>query len=178
MSYLTMIPADSLDVGENTMHQTVMSFFPAVLPGARDERRSTSNILFSTDEDRVLIRSDIAPTRAPATAVTRLDNGVPDAGSVIRFRVTVNAVRRIRDGKTEPVLDMESWLVTKLAPALSDVTMLRHDRTLTHTGTNPLQVDVVNGQAVVADTAALEEILRVGVGRAKSYGCGLMLVAG
>jgi CRISPR system Cascade subunit CasE len=177
MSYLTMIPADTLRTGDKTIHQTVMSFFPAELPGDPAARRAGSNILFTLDNDSLLIRSDIAPTRAPANARTLLATAVPETGTVVRFRLTVNAVRRGRSGGVTPVDDIETWIAAKLSPALSELTVLRHARALRHTGDTPLQVDTLDGQAVIADDAELETLLRAGVGRAKAYGCGLMLVA-
>ena len=42
--------------------------------------------------------------------------------------------------------------------------------------TRVVQVDTVDGIAIVKDSVELEKILLNGVGRAKSYGCGLLSI--
>lgn len=177
MSYLTVIDADM--VGVRTSHQAVMSLFPVSLPGTENMRRVNTNILFAVDGTRIIIRSDIEPTRVPVTAKTVRTplEDVAEPGDIIRFRVTVNAVRRLRGGGTAPVADIDSWIEQRLSSALDEVTVLAHERSVVHSGHSPLQLDVVDGQAVVTDVLELQRLMREGVGRGRAFGCGLLLVA-
>lgn len=124
-------------------------------------------------------------------------------GQPVSLRVAVNAVRR----KTEEVggkkktrvtsvpfdFDEEAleagdttvspWLARKLSPALRELEVVNHVRDVLKDpqakgGSKALQVDTVDAIAVVADPAALDELIRKGVGREKAYGCGLLSVRG
>jgi CRISPR system Cascade subunit CasE len=182
MSYLTQVPTASFESAYSrglSTHQAIMGLFPTTLPGAVDERRATSNILFMNTDGMVLVRSDIQPTRLPAAAKTRevsVEEN-PAAGTVVRFRLVANAVNRnSRTKGVKPVTDIDSWVATKLVGALTSVDIVNHTRTVTVSGRSPLQVDVIDGTAVVENAALLTELMQTGVGRAKAYGCGLLLV--
>jgi CRISPR system Cascade subunit CasE len=76
-----------------------------------------------------------------------------------------------------PVDDVADWVTNKLTGALADVTLFSHDRSVVTSGKSALQLDVVDGYGLVRDPAALQSLLRVGVGRSKAFGCGLLTVA-
>ncbi len=195
MSHLTLIPALALrvrdwnDFGE--LHRVVMGFFASTeLPGRASEKRLSQNILFRVDEIAagkiVLIRSDIAPTNLPRDAKTKnVEAGAPPAGTPVRFRLTANAIRRtkpcdpaIKRGRgTSPVDRMAEWVSAKLETGLEEVTVFDHCRSIATSGRATLQLDVIDGHGVVRDPAALEQLLRSGVGRSKAFGCGLLTIA-
>lgn len=195
MSHLTLIPAQSVRVrswsDHGELHRMVMGLFASAdLPGEATEKRLSRNILFRVDETAsgkiILVRSDVAPTNLPREAKTKLVAvDAPTAGTPIRFRMTVNAIRRsrpadpsIKRGKgVTPVEHISDWVTGHLSVALDDVTVFNHDRTVVTSGKSPLQLDVIDGYATVSDQAALESVLRHGVGRAKAFGCGLLTVA-
>jgi hypothetical protein len=119
-----------------------MALFPASLPGAEQERRAVSKILFRVDETAtgrvILIQSLVAPIHAPSSAKiktvhcgTAMTTGIP-----VRFRVAVNAVMRCRrpDGKHRdaPLREdqVDGWLLGKLAGALTNVTVLNSTRSV------------------------------------------------
>ena len=195
MTHLTLIPAPALRVGSWTdygeLHRVVMGLFhSAELGGQANERRLSCNILFRVDDTSqgkiLLISSDIAPTNLPNGARTKtVPTLAPPAGTPIRFRMTVNAIRRnrpadpsIKRGKgISPVDGMAEWVSAKLVGAVTEVTVFNHDRSVATSGRSPLQIDVVDGYGIVENAAALETLARGGVGRSKAFGCGLLTVA-
>ncbi|MDY3049987.1 MAG: type I-E CRISPR-associated protein Cas6/Cse3/CasE [Rothia sp. (in: high G+C Gram-positive bacteria)] len=152
-----------------------------------------------------LIQSDIAPQEGHPVETKEIELVSPPAGSYISFRLSINAVKRKRkvkdssrtrgtgiisipfDGDTEAddqLPRMTDWLASKLAPALGEVTILNHQRQALGTDRSGLsaaspfavQVDTIDGFARVDNPEALEELLLKGIGRAKSYGCGLLSI--
>lgn len=186
------VPAHELGVRDwsdfRAVHKAVMALFDTTLPGADHERRATSKILFRVDDTprgRIVLVQSAAPADRPTPGTVSKDvtgRLTPPAGSMVRFRVAVNAVQRVpRSGADRPVpqADLADWLTGKLAPALDQVTVLTSVRTVhkPRRGGRVLQVDVVDGIAQVADHDALAELTSDGVGRGKAFGCGLLTVA-
>src|ERR1035437_6615333 len=138
LMFWTQVPAGLLDIpdwdDQRALHRAVMALFPTSLPGAEQERRATSKILFRVDESAtgrvLLIQSLVAPTHAPpATRIKAVHCGTAmTTGTPVRFRVAVNAVMRCRrpDGKHRddplPEDQLDGWLVGKLTGALTGVT--------------------------------------------------------
>jgi CRISPR system Cascade subunit CasE len=195
MNHLTLVAAATVRVkswsDHGELHRLVMGMFQsASLPGEPNEKRAASNILFRVDEASIgkvlLIRSDIAPTNLPRGAKTKaVPWQMPHVGAAVRFRLTANAIRRARPVTPavkrgvgiSPVDDVADWVTNKLTGALDDVTLFSHDRSVVTSGKSALQLDVVDGYGLVRDPAALQSLLRVGVGRSKAFGCGLLTVA-
>ena len=201
MMFWAQIPAGLLGVADwddqQALHRAVMALFPVILPGAEQERRAASSILFRVDDTAtgrvVLVQSLIAPTHAPPTAkVKTVHCGTAmTTGTAVRFRVAVNAVMRSRrpDGKHRdaplPENQVDGWLMNKLTGALTDVTVLSSTRSVYGTDRNglqkgslaALQVDTIDGVGTVRDPDRLLELVVGGVGRAKAYGCGLLTVS-
>lgn len=188
-------------------HRAVMHLFPEL---ALDNPRASSNILFRLDTTAgsapyFLIQSDIAPEEGHPVETKNIELASPPKGTHISFRLSINAVRRKKreegsnrkrglgitqvpfDGDTEAddhLPRMSEWLAGKLSPALSEVTILNHQRQALGSNRSGradnspfvVQVDTVDGFACVEDPALLEELLLKGIGRAKSYGCGLLSI--
>lgn len=152
-----------------------------------------------------LIQSDIAPTEGNPVETKQIELVSPPVGAHISFRLAVNAIKRKGsaagsshkrgygvtpipfDGDAEAderLPRMSEWLADKLSPALGEVTIMNHQRQALGTDrfgrsqVSPfvVQVDTIDGFARVEDTAHLEYLLLKGVGRAKSYGCGLLSI--
>ena len=113
------------------------------------------------------------------------------AGTPVSFRIAINAIQRIGTGGTRSIpLDGEEsqlgvpslseWLSAKLAPALTNTEIIDARREILTTGSGKnkraVQIDTINGVATVGDSEALLTAQTNGVGRAKSYGCGLLSV--
>jgi CRISPR system Cascade subunit CasE len=195
MNHLTLIEAPTLRVkswsDHGELHRLVMAMFQSVdLPGEPNAKRASSNILFRVDEAPtgkvLLIRSDVAPTNLPRSAKTKsVPWQMPETGTAIRFRLTANAIRRTRPATPEvkrgvgisPVEDVAEWVANKLAGALTDVTLFRHDRSVVTSGKSALQLDAVDGYALAQDPDTLQRLLKTGVGRSKAFGCGLLTIA-
>ena len=152
-----------------------------------------------------LIQSSVAPVNLPegAEMISRELPLVPE-GTPVAFRIAINAVRRQnRDSGSDPrsnggikpvpfdgdeqapesISRMTPWLQGKLAGGLSDLEIINHRREVLGTSRQGrktshrvVQVDKVDGAAIVADSAQLNKLILNGVGRAKSYGCGLLSV--
>ncbi len=152
-----------------------------------------------------LIQSSVAPEEGHPIETKKVELTSPAKGTHIAFRLAINAIRRKGrkessdrkraqgiiqipfDGDTnadEHLPRMTEWLTNKLSPALGDVTIMNHQRQAlgsNRSGSskgNPfvVQVDTVDGFARVENPAHLEKLLLQGVGRAKSYGCGLISI--
>ncbi|MDY5152748.1 CRISPR system Cascade subunit CasE [Actinobaculum suis] len=93
------------------------------------------------------------------------------------------------DGDTEApegISRMTPWLESRFVGALTGVEIINHQREVLGTdraGRNlrggsgrVVQVDTVDGVARVADPEQLLQLQLQGIGRAKSYGCGLLTV--
>ena len=185
-----LIPVADLDVRRGTAtdrHRAVMSLFPASLPGNVGLVRATSNILYRFETSPaagnvVLVQSDIAladahrwPTReVPLTALTA------PVGVAVMFRLAAYTIRRNRKEERPIALDdVPAWVESKLAGALTDVTVFDVNRDVL-TGPHPgskMQIDTIDGVATVADDAALAKLTHQGVGRGKAYGAGLLTIA-
>ncbi|WP_159599761.1 type I-E CRISPR-associated protein Cas6/Cse3/CasE [Agromyces humi] len=176
MSYLTEVPVRSLAARFNDRHRQVMELFPHDLPGAAKERRATSQVLFAEFGDRIIVRSAVAPTRLPDGARTVTESSSPAAGTRVSVRAVVNPIRRSRAGGVRPVDDIETWIAERTAGALEDLAVLNTNRRVDHSGRSPLIVETVDATATITDPDALDELLATGVGRARSFGCGMILI--
>lgn len=188
-------------------HRAVMHLFPQL---STDNPRAASRILFRLDTvagsaPYFLIQSEVAPAEGHPVETKQVLLQSPPSGTHVSFRLSINAVKRKGraegsnlkrgqgitqipfDGDTEAderLPRMSDWLAGKLSPALSEVTIMNHQRQVlgvdragrTQRSPFAVQVDTVDGFALVTDSAHLEELLLNGVGRAKSYGCGLLSI--
>lgn len=196
MNYLTQAPAAlvlSNPSDPRSNHRDVMALFGDL---ENDHPRQSAGILFRVEPrgDFLLVRSNLVPENPVDGMRTIAEPAAPAEGSMVQFRLAVNAITRdSRVGKSasKPVpedsfeVDLEQTMTgfvgRKLAGALTDVQLLRHYRELLTERNRSkrgvtTQVDTVDGVATVQDVQRLEELLSVGVGRAKAYGCGLLTV--
>lgn len=153
----------------------------------------------------LLIQSAVPPVNLPS-GVETITRDLPfiSEGAPVSFRISINAVRRQNrqpisgargDGGTKPVpfdgdtqapesiSRMTPWLRAKLADGLSDLEIINHQREVLGASRQGkrvsqmvVQVDTVDGVATVANSERLNKMILNGVGRAKSYGCGLLSV--
>jgi CRISPR system Cascade subunit CasE len=164
------------------VHQAIMSLFRENLPGAQQQRRATSHILYRLESDagRILVQTTVTPARTDhGIRLTDLTGLVQylTAGTTVRFRLDINAVRcQAGSHRRTPVsaTDFPDWLAARLQPALTTATILDAPVTLRHTSGTPLRIAHVTGTAHINNPAALRDLIRNGVGRAKAYGCGLL----
>jgi CRISPR system Cascade subunit CasE len=198
---LTLVPLTHVSLrsvrnwnDQAAVHRAVMALFPDNLPGAREQRRATAGILYRHDTPargpaRLLVQhqtplrsglqADPALRHAPlAPLMTHLQ-----LGRHVQFRVILNAVRtstttRTREAVTNPD-ELIDWGLQRLGAAgLKDIGLTDQPRTnLTRTGKSPLWTAQYDGHARVADAAATERAVLVGIGRGKAYGCGLLSLA-
>jgi len=172
-----------------------MSLFDPELPGISTERRSISAILYRLEDvatgPRVLVQSNIAPTTIDQGMATTTLEGLASTlrpGAEVQFRLDVNAVRtQSRTGRRLPVPDADLPLLLLnpddlgrpglLADALTGLNILEVTSAVRATGRTPLRVSSVRGVATIVDPEILRAKIIHGVGRGKSYGCGLLSVA-
>lgn len=164
--------------------------------------RKSGNILFRLEEipgrpASFLIQSTIEPDRAKLPRHGRIKEfEFPQfsSGQPLGFRLSINAVVRHSDGRTTPVPidptddgreDFTPWLARKLHPAITEIALINHKRDVLRDrrqrenssgNRRTIQVDTVDGVTQVGDPDELIKLLTSGVGRAKSYGCGLLTV--
>ncbi|MCD0452557.1 type I-E CRISPR-associated protein Cas6/Cse3/CasE [Actinocorallia sp. API 0066] len=190
------------DLGDTVrLHQRVMTLFPS---GLGQQARHDAGVLFRIEETRsgvaVLVQSVLEPTAGalPDTygtvrskALTPLiDALVP--GRRVRYRIIANATRKLgvntTAGKPKEVVplhgaDADAWwqrqaessglvLHTLESVSLDQASGTRRDRNrVVHARTR------FDGLATISDATALTTRLRAGIGRGKSYGCGLLTLA-
>lgn len=191
-------PARGWDINDPVFrHRAVMALFPE-FTGTRP--RSENGILFRLDlipgqAPYFLIQSQIRPDSiADVNDLEVKEVEIPQvaAGELVSFRVAVNAVKRRGVGGVSPVpmeatddeAGVPEWLAYKLKSGLTNVTIVNHTRAVlggTRRGKSPnaahvVQVDTIDGITEVTSAEGLQELILKGVGRAKSYGCGLLSV--
>ena len=119
--------------------------------------------------------------------------GAIEDGNLLRFRIMLNARHRISQGigvrgkhavavQTPNVIDWFSKRQSQLGFTLARegdervaLDVMRY-RSVRVKGREKMPVCLVNGTMQVVDTAAFERSVRSGVGRGRSYGCGLVSV--
>ncbi|MDK6240223.1 type I-E CRISPR-associated protein Cas6/Cse3/CasE [Winkia sp. UMB3158] len=193
-------PSKGWDVNDPSFrHRAVMALF------------GQTNNANPREHGKILFRFEFLPGQAPYFLVQSLarpqegdlvgqieikevDLTPPPSGSVVRFRLAVNAIQRKGAKGVNPIpADFEEapegvphlseWLAGKLRGALSEIEIVSHQRQLLGANRNGknkngvlVQVDTIDGVAKVGDSDALENLIINGVGRAKAYGCGLLSV--
>jgi CRISPR system Cascade subunit CasE len=185
------------------MHRTVMRLFPDDLG---DHPRSTASVLFRIDQDRngpaVLIQSALEPdphTLEHAYGDIEVKDLTPmlaalREGRRVHYRIAANAVRRIsrtpkpgRDAGATILLDgdeAEEWWRARAETAGLKVDTAECAPAEQAVGTHGATGSRVRyhrrwfaGTATVTDPASLKDNLTKGIGRGRSYGCGLLTLA-
>ncbi|MFG6286236.1 type I-E CRISPR-associated protein Cas6/Cse3/CasE [Actinotignum schaalii] len=177
-------------------HRAIMALFPQT--GA-EHPRAEMGILFRLDHVPGDAPFFLIQSREPVpqlnlpheAAMKEVELKELPTGTPVSFRIAINAIQRIGTGGTrsipldgeEPIPGVPSlseWLSAKLSPALTNIEIINSRREVltTVSGENKraVQVDTIDGAATVGDGAALLTAQTNGVGRAKSYGCGLLSV--
>ncbi|MDL4770746.1 type I-E CRISPR-associated protein Cas6/Cse3/CasE [Actinomadura xylanilytica] len=183
------------------LHQRIMSLFPDDLG---PEARRQAAALFRLEEQpagfTILVQSTIEPAlqhlpdaygAARTKNLTPLLDGLRE-GANVHYRITANATRKLGKnttaGRPKQVVplngaDADQWwqrqadtaglvLHSMYSSPLGQVTGKRGDNTrLTHARTR------FDGTATVTDPKMLLERIRTGIGRGKSFGCGLLTIA-
>lgn len=185
-------------------HRQLWRLFPGVEKEVRrsgDEPRQ--GFLFRVEESlpgrpaRLLVQSRQAPAMASGVSVigTREFNPQPVAGQRLAFLLTANPVKTITDaervakpGKKSdkcrvPLIQeaaQREWLTRKLAAAaqIEAADVLPHAPLHFRKGNRGGKLVTVSyeGTLRVSDPAALAGCLENGIGPAKAFGCGLLLV--
>lgn len=73
-----------------------------------------------------------------------------------------------------PAAESTEWLLQKLGSSLIEVEAVNHFRDTSRSGLQKLVVDTFDLMATASDVGELERLRISGIGRAKSYGCGLL----
>lgn len=182
-------------------HREVMALFGTI---DSETPREAKGILFRLDTipgqaPTYLIRSETPiEVATPGARSKEEPEDVPSSGTTIQFRIAVNGIQRTNRSTAKPTrlddqppvdendrtITISEWLKQRLAGALKDIHINNHvrevlgvDRRGRRTGNGKvIQIDTIDGVAIVDDETILKEKLVKGVGRAKSYGCGLLTV--
>lgn len=180
------------------LHRRVMMLVPE---GLGPEARHAAGVLFRVEDARagtqILVQTAVEPqpSRLPAaygqTAVRPLDPllNALDKGMVLRYRIAANTSKRLgrtseHAGKVVALRGAaaEQWwtdraerhglaIRTISAVRASDAIGRQEGPSVRHAVTR------FDGLAVVTDPDAVRAAVRAGIGRGKSYGCGLLSLA-
>lgn len=169
------------------VHRQIMSIFPENLTEDTSEtgRRAHSGILYRvhkptyTDRGYILVQSSTLPETLPADARTLTRELSYRQGQQVHFTVAVNPSRRSsRTGKTVerslPSHQVQGWIAEKLSPAMRVDSILDIDTARTRHGRHTINAHHISGYGTVTDPEAMRNLCLSGVGRSKSYGCGLL----
>ncbi|MFW0185245.1 type I-E CRISPR-associated protein Cas6/Cse3/CasE [Rothia sp. CCM 9418] len=177
-------------------HRAVMGLFDNNLGSSNP--RAENNILFRLDSvpghaPYFLVQSSI-PVQAKELETKEVSLQSPPEGTPVAFRLSINGTIRKAHSKkmssvpfdgedSENPLSFTHWLAQRLSGALKDVSVMNHQRQVLSTerkdekqGNLIVQVDTIDGFAYVNSPSALEQALLNGIGRAKSYGCGMLSI--
>ncbi len=176
-------------------HRALWTLFPGIERQANEPapflyRVETMNLAQGA---QVLMQSTIKPVKQSDRATllaTRDIDPKPVAGQTLAFSLTANITKAIRDQdnperKIRVPLIQEAqqidWLKRKLAGAADSVGGLKvqpHPPTYFRKGRWPGKIVAVSMEGVmtVKDPEQLLTLLKKGIGPAKAFGCGLLLV--
>lgn len=175
-------------------HRALWQLFPDRPDDARDflfrvEQRQTGKgaVLLMQSAIRPLEfvgnASLIAPTKT-------LDLSQLFAGQALRFRLTANVIKTIKDQKNPekkvrvPLIredEQQIWLARKLegAATLDEVTLQKNAPLFFHRGGSAGKLVTVtfDGVLTVTSPEVFRNLVASGIGAAKSFGCGLLTLA-
>ena len=175
-------------------HRALWRLFP-------DQSQEKRNFLFRVEQQRpgqgalILLQSPTAPHPYDAQVRVvaepkRVDLSELPAGLSLRFRLTANVIKTIRDSEEPerpirvPLIKEEQqveWLRRKLADAagVEAATMTPNPPLFFKRKGQPgkLVTTTFDGRLQVLDPYAFRLLMENGIGAAKSFGCGLLSVA-
>jgi CRISPR system Cascade subunit CasE len=187
------------DLGNaHNLHRSIMQAFP---DGHQENPRADWNILFrqELDSDVILVQSDSElepdwsqlPQGYLANHIVKsfdLQTSQLKPGQVFQFRLKANPSKRDKQsgkliGMFHPP-DQEAWLARKgiqsgFAIETVDIIPTPNLYGTKVKGTSPIKIFTVlyQGTLQVSDPVLFVEAIRQGVGRGRSYGCGLLSIA-
>lgn len=190
--FLTAIPADALVehvaqtrprsrfnvTSPQFQHKATMSLF-----GQTDESevRKHFGVLFRVDtaptgKDIFLVQSTIRPETLPQAAQCK-EFEFPELkpGQRVVFRLAANTVTRTHR-EIVPRNELPQWLENKLQGSVSDINLQAVREKINRDKKRTVHTAVLDGTLVVNDPDAFIAHITNGIGRAKSYGCGLMSI--
>jgi len=176
--YFTLLPHGLIDdpSDADAIHKQTMALYTSAdLPGEPGSRRSSSNILWRHEAAGIVVSADLPASDVPEGARSLVNVTEYNAGDKLAFAVTFDAIVRVR-GRDLRTLDAGEWFTRKAASALGDISIDHlHGSRVMRRGHHLEHVSAA-GTATVQDEDALDRLLRVGVGRSKTFGCGLLTV--
>lgn len=175
-------------------HRALWQLFPDRPDDARD-------FLFRIEQQQagkgavLLLQSVVRPLEVAANAsliapTKVLNLSQLSAGQVLRFRLTANVIKTIRDQQDPekrvrvPLIqenEQEAWLARKLEGAATiDEVTLQKNAPLFFRGKNnggKLVTVTFDGVLTVTNPECFRNLVANGIGAAKSFGCGLLSLA-
>lgn len=180
----------------HALHQRVMQGFP---DEAGPDARAAWNVLYRREPGQLtlLVQSDVAPDWKRLPQGYLEDAAVKDlapilnelrVGQFLRFRLLANPTRRDNQSRKLVALrkpdEQEAWMSRQAMRAGFRVVALRIGPSGGQVGrkrgdTKQISLHTVlfDGTLEVTDAEALRGAVRQGIGRGRSYGCGLLSLA-
>ncbi len=179
----------------NRLHQELMLLAP---DGLGESPRKAVGLLYRLEETpagvKILVQTRVRPkidrlTDGFATTVTTRDLAPLlknlSAGDHVRYRITANPTQRVGNSTTDPrkkgkltVLAGERgelwWLTRATANGLHPFSVTQSRLPDIHAGKTRHAATRFDGVGIVTDADRLRQAVLDGIGRAKSYGCGLI----
>lgn len=171
--HVTLIDVPDLTDADDIHKRTMALFQGAVLPGEPGARRAGSNILWRREGGRIAVYSDLAATTLPRAAQRLLIDPDLVQDAVVSFTATVDASVRVR-GRWHPAPDPGEWFEKRVAGALRSIHITGFEEFRVTRRGAPLTQVALHGTAVVHNLDAVLELMRTGLGRSKTFGCGVL----
>lgn len=182
-------------------HRAIWTLFPSI----ERQPNESAPFLFRVDRvnlakgAELLVQSSIPPEHESSRAkllASREFNPQPRDGQSLAFRLTANVTKAIRDENDHnrkirvPLIkedQQRAWLKRKLGDAgnsLTNVSVQQHPPIYFRKGNRPGKIVAVSfqGNMIVGNSERLSNLLKgakehpPGIGPAKAFGCGLLLV--
>ncbi len=179
--YTSLITPETLDIA--SMHRLVMAGFD--LDPELQNARSVHNILYRLNPDgTVIVQSTLEPQNwsdlVPDFKVRDWNTNVITEGKTYRFEMCFNSVAQFAKQNNRRVnISPEKWLERRNLGAELELT----DTTHNHVNDNSknrhfrLRLTTVCGTLTIIDIERFTKYLVKGIGKAKSYGAGLISLA-
>lgn len=180
-------------LGDNARSEANILFRIERLPGQAPSYLIRSDVPPSNmpSGGRTLAEPEQPPAKGAAVVFRIAVNAVQRTKSGVRPVFPDGALEelvesgQISETEAARAVEITPWLHQHLNPGLTDIRIVNHQREVVGRGRRgqnqsgeavAVQIDTIDGIALVDDPEELKKLLENGIGRAKSYGCGLLTV--
>lgn len=189
--FLTMLPLSHPVIVHNVtdfnnrdqLHKAVMALYPHNIPSPN--KRETFDILYRIETGqvtpRILVQSsyEIPPDgNGLKTVPMNKLFGTYYSGQRINLTIDINSVQ-LRKGSRKripvPFNEIPEWFTKTIGDAITDTRIIDMNTTMnSHMNGTPIRITRIKAAAEIGNLYSFLQKTQKGIGKAKSYGCGLI----